>query len=119
MFGFAAYAYGHIARTVGDKCSSYWSVTAQKELGITVANDFLPLVIRIAVLHLGQILKDAGNAEIPASDYTDFLIQFQDSSGVGKLISQYMYSNRQFSIFPIGVCITDQFDKYEGHKQGR
>ena len=30
-----------------------------------------------------------------------------------------MYRNRQFSIFPIGVCITDQFDKYEGHKQGR
>lgn len=92
---------------------------AQKELGITVANDFLPLVIRIAVLHLGQILKDAGNAEIPASDYTDFLIQFQDSSGVGKLISQYMYSNRKFSFFSILICITDQFDEDEGHKQGR
>ena len=92
---------------------------AQKELGVTVADNFLPLVIRIAVLHLGQILKDAGNAEIPASDYTDFLIQFQDSSGVSKLISQYMYSNRKFSFFSIFICISDQFDEDEGHKQGR
>ena len=74
--------------------SNLMHVAAQKELGITVADDFLPLVEWIAVLHLGQILKDTGNAEIPASDYTDFLIQFQDSPGVGKLISQYMYSNR-------------------------
>ena len=43
---------------------------------------------------LRQILKDTGNAKITASDYTDFLIQFQNSPSVGKFISQYMYSNR-------------------------
>lgn len=79
----------------------------------------LYLVREILSMDLGQILKDAGNAEIPASDYTDLLIQFQNSSGIGKLISQYMYSNRQFPFFSILICITDQFDEDEGHKQGR
>ena len=119
LFGFAANPYGYIAAAVADKGSSNFICAAQKELGVTVADNFLPLVIRIAVLHLGYILKDAGNAEIPASDYTDLLIQFQDSSGVSKLISQYMYSNRKFSFFSIFICITDQFDEDEGHKQGR
>ena len=40
-------------------------------IDIAVANNFLPLVLGIAVLHLGQVLENAADAQVTGPDGTD------------------------------------------------
>ena len=49
--------------------------TPEEELSVTVAENLLPLILRVSVLQLRKILEYDGDVQTTASDGTDFLTE--------------------------------------------
>ena len=115
----AGHGYADLAGAVGDELRRQFVGAAQEELGVTVADDLLPLVQRIAVLHLGQVLEDAADGELPGADGADLLCQVCDgAAAVGELVRQDVYRDREPPALPIFIRVAHQLDEHEGHEQG-
>ena len=115
----AGYGYADLAGAVGDELRRQLVGAAQEELGVAVADDLLPLVQRVAVLHLGQVLEDAADGELPGADGADLLCQVCDgAAAVGELVRQDMHRHREPPAFPVPVRVAHQLDEHEGHEQG-
>ena len=66
--------------------------TAQEDGGITCTEDLLPLIVRISVLHLSDILEENGDGYASASDGTAFLLEVRDTPGaIRELIQDEFY----------------------------
>ena len=59
------------ASTLGDVLGGQLVCATEKKLHIAVAQNFLPLVLRIAVLQAGKILEYAGHRDIAGADNAD------------------------------------------------
>ena len=89
-------------------CSKHVS-TAEEHGRVTSAEDLLPLVIRIAVLHLTDILKEDCNGYATATDGTALLLEVRDTTRtVWKLIQDESHFRWESIPFTSTVCIADE-----------
>ena len=68
LLGLAGDSNGRFAGAVRDKLRGQGIGAAQEQGDVAVAQNFLPLVLRVSVLQASQILEHAGHRDVPGAD---------------------------------------------------
>ena len=117
LLGLAGDSDGCFAGAVGNKLCSQGVGAAQKQGDVAVTQNFLPLVIGIAVLESCEILEHAGHADVPGADNRDFPREVGDDPAGAQLLAQHMDRNGERTARTVLVGVAHQLDKDERQKQ--
>src|SRR5699024_9264598 len=100
-----------------DILGGQWVGAAQEQLDVAVAQNLLPLVLRVAVLQPGQALKHAGNRNAAGTEHGDPPGQYRDGAAGGDLLGQHVDGDRKPPALAVAVGIAHQLDEHKREKQ--
>ena len=110
-------ANGDIAGSIGNESGCQLIGTPEKELGITVAENLLPLVLRVSILQLRKILEYDGDVQATASHGTDLLAEVRYGTDIGEFVTDKRNGHGQFSSGTVLICIPYQFNEQEREEE--
>ena len=117
LLGLAGDGDAGLPGTIRNKLSRQSVGTAQEQRDVTVAQNFLPLIIGVTVLQTGKVLEHAGHGNVPGADDRDFTAQVGNDTAGAQLLTQNMDGDRQRPSGTVLVGIAHQLNEDERQKQ--
>ena len=105
--------HGGYANTVTEVFRRKHIGTAEEYRGVACAQDLLPLIVRVAVFHLTDVLEKHSDRDAARADRADFLCKIRDQAAVGELIQDELHLRLEDAAFAVAVGVADELNEQE------
>lgn len=116
LLGLAGDGDAGFSSAVRDELRGQGIGTAEKQGDVTVAQNLLPLVVRVAVLEAGKVLEHARHTDIPGADDRNFSAQVRNDPAGAQFLAQHMDGDGERTAGAVLISIPYQLNEDEGQK---